>query len=154
MGLMEKNGLHDRRNVWDTGGFLEFSNEYGLVLFYRLKSRISEPELLRMVYESVLTEVHNATEEGISADDVESLLLAAADRACTDLHVPSDQPKGERIGGAGFWIAFALLLILNTVFLWVIAKLLMDMGFLPAVDLGYSWIREVLIPLIRNFISL
>ena len=50
----------------------------------------------------------------------------------------------ERGGyGPGFWFAIGGLSLAILALLWLIAGLMMDLGIIPELDLGYSWLRSV-----------
>lgn len=62
-------------------------------------------------------------------------------------------PKKKRVSmDAAVAPIWKILLVLVDLFLlWILAGMLMGLGYLPAIDLGYSWFGRVLFDLTQNF---
>lgn len=45
----------------------------------------------------------------------------------------------------------AILVLVDLFLLWILAGMLMSLGYLPAVDLGYTWFGQLLVDLAHNF---
>ncbi len=58
----------------------------------------------------------------------------------------AEQEIYPRRRGLSAFLIF-LLILLSLLFLWAIVGILMDMGWIPAYDLGYSWFNENVFPL-------
>ena len=74
---------------------------------------------------------------------MDTLLLQYADIYCRKKSITSEEMKTS--GGFGFWVALILLLLLNGICLWIIGGILMEMGILPEMDLGYHWLKELIL---------
>ena len=47
----------------------------------------------------------------------------------------------------------ALIIILDLLLIWALAGVLMALGYLPAVDLGYSWFSQIVFPVLGRIFS-
>ena len=133
-----RTGVETACRKWTPVGFIPYlqsnTNTYG------------DPAVLRGFYDGL--------SENTGQGSIESLLYETADRFCRAQYPnpkiaksananPVKQKPADRVI---FWPVFLLLIILNCGCLWVIAGLLMDMGILPVIDLGYSWFHMNVFP--------
>ena len=139
----------------DPKAYLQLSDEYGWLVYSYLQKKIPDTKELSTIYEKVLKDFCADIVTNHRKGTIEELLLEAAEAACGQSDSSSSAPvsvdrsksrKIEKDGGVDFWVAFVLLLLLNLSCLWIIVGLLMDMGFLPAIDLGYCWFHENVAP--------
>ena len=138
--------------------YLELSNEYGWKLYSYLQKKIKDHKVLSSVYEKAMLDFYKCAMERCP-DNMEEMLYNIADRAYNAGTAASAASAGRRKqektedarqtlgrkkqqGGFGFWLIFMLLLLLNMFCLWVIVGLLMDMGIITEIDLGFSWFDE------------
>ena len=154
MNRMEINELRQRARMRDMNAYLELSNEYGWKLYSYLQKNIKDKNKLSETYDLVLRGFYDGLSENTRQGSIESLLYETADRFCRAQYPnpkiaksananPVKQKPADRVI---FWPVFLLLIILNCGCLWVIAGLLMDMGILPVIDLGYSWFHMNVFP--------
>lgn len=139
----------------DPAKYLELSGQYGWKLYSRLSERIEDRKVLLEIYEKGMERFCELAETCDDPDVLEKLLADAADYACEGLINPerplnSAKAKSRKGSGFGFWLAFTALLLLNLACLWVILGLLMDMGILPEIDLGYRWAQNTVMPWLRQ----
>ena len=140
----------------DPSFYMEVSEQYGWKLYSYLQTKIKDPKRIKTVYESVMLTFCDTVKNNTRYKNMDAVLYAFADQACgisrpiaLERH-DTDSEKGKKSGdnSIGFWIAFVLLLLLNFLCLWIIAGLLMDLGILPSIDLGYSWFCSDILPLL------
>lgn len=141
----------------DSAMYLELSDKYGWQLYSYLSEKTQNPKDLPAIYEKAMRSFYKKVCSGNSEKELETVLFETADQILrnTDSVVTdnssgaiSKTKKAEKEGGGFlFWLAFLLLLLLNVFCLWAIVGLLMNMGFLPVTDLGYSWFHENVAPL-------
>ena len=135
----------------DPAKYLELSGQYGWKLYSCLSERIEDRKVLSETYEKGMERFCELAETCDDPDALEKLLADAADYACEGLKKPEGSPnpaktKPRKGSGFGFWLAFTALLLLNLACLWVILGILMDMGILPEIDLGYRWAQNTVMP--------
>lgn len=131
--------------------YLELSDQYGWKLYSCLSERIEDRKMLSEIYEKGMERFCELAETCDDPDALDKFLAEAADYACEGLKKPEGPPnpaksKARKESGFGFWLAFTALLLLNLTCLWVILGLLMDMGILPEIDLGYRWAQNTVMP--------
>lgn len=56
-------------------------------------------------------------------------------------------PKKQPYHGGMLAVSIVLLVLFLLLLLWIVAGFLMSMDILPAIDLGYSWFNEAILPL-------
>lgn len=149
---MDHDQLLKRIQDRDMTAYHQLTEEYGWKLYSHLKTRFRDKDMLDAAFHETLRQFYN-TVAG-SGDVVEALLFSYADRTCQqmiqgkkpDMAVaPAKKQKGKA-GTIFFTIAFSVLVLGIFVALWVILGLLMDLGIMPEVDLGYSWFNAHLFP--------
>jgi len=166
MRLLQK-GADSVMNIGDRSGreqtrdpalYLELSNEYGWKLYSYLRAKLKDPKDLPAAYEKAMQRFYQSVIGQSGQGNLEARLYEAADSVCETGKPAAQKLKGHTVsdtaenmltetkGGFGFWLALVLLLLLNTVCLWFIVGLLMDMGFIPVFDLGYSWFHANVAP--------
>lgn len=154
---MEINDIWNRIRHRDMGANLELSNEYGWIIYSHIRERLDSPEAVTRAYDAALKMFCDAASESTDGDPLSAMLCAYADIACIQESpglssvppAPSakkrQHPRRKRSKGHGFFrtlgfaVCFFVLLAGILAALWVVAGLLMDMGFLPEWDLGYQW---------------
>lgn len=139
---MDHERLQERIRTGDPTAFRDFSDRYGWDVYSSLSQRIRDQEALKAAYTEIMSEVYRNAGAGKLEGDLESALTDAVNRYCGG-H-PDKPVAEEKPAGAGFWIMLILLLALNGICLWLIGGILMEMGILPAFDLGYSWLKSIL----------
>ena len=140
--------MQNRSFRLDPAKYLELSGQYGWKLYSHLSERIEDRQMLSEIYEKGMERFCELAETCDDPDALDEFLADAADYACEGLKKPegSPNPAKAKRSGFGFWLAFTALLLLNLACLWVILGLLMDMGILPEIDLGYRWAQNTVIP--------
>ena len=143
--------MQNRSFRLDPAKYLELSGRYGWKLYSHLTERIEDRQMLSEIYEKGMERFCELAETCDDPDALEKILADAADYACEGLKKPEGSPnlaitRPRKGSGVGFWLAFTALLLLNLACLWVILGLLMDMGILPEIDLGYRWAPNTVIP--------
>ena len=112
--------------------FLRLSDLYGWKLYQYLMERTTDKQLLQKLYSDCLEELCRGA-PGDSRE--EELLLEIAERVLSR-HAESEKPSKRNWG---FIISLLLIMGLILVCLWILPGLLMEMGILPYVNLGYPW---------------
>lgn len=140
-------GLKNR----DTDAYLYLTQTYGWKLYSHLSAKLEDPERTNQVFNEAMSGFYNALAGQESDDPVEAILYAYGDLLSTSkdtgaaaTELPKAPLRKKRSNALGYWIAAGLLMVGILAALWVIAGLLMDMGYLPELDLGYSWFLEVI----------
>lgn len=171
---METNELLDRIKDRDTDAYLQLTQAYGWKLYSHLRSQFEDRETADAAFNETLTNFYNSLAGGDGEDAVEALLYAYADQTCRKMNggaqsaqeipakppvepvstvtekptvvEPEEKKAPERSGSFGFTLGVTILVIGILAALWVIIGLMMDMGILPELDLGYSWFNANLAP--------
>lgn len=143
--------MQNRSFRLDPAKYLELSGQYGWKLYSCLSERIEDRKVLSEIYEKGMERFCELAETCDDPDALDKYLADAADYAFEGLKKPEGSPNPAKIkprkgSGVGFWLAFTALFLLNLACLWVILGLLMDMGILPEIDLGYSWAQYTVMP--------
>ena len=151
--------MQNRSFRLDPAKYLELSGRYGWKLYSHLSERIEDRQILSEIYEKGMERFCELAETCDDQDALDKFLAEAADYACEGLKKPEESPNSEKAksrkgSGFGFWLAFTALLLLNLACLWVILGLLMDMGILPEIDLGYSWAQYTVIPWLEQLFGI
>lgn len=151
--------MQNRSFRLDPAKYLELSGRYGWKLYSHLSERIEDRQILSEIYEKGMERFCELAETCDDPDALDKFLAEAADYACEGLKKPEESPNSEKAksrkgSGFGFWLAFTALLLLNLACLWVILGLLMDMGILPEIDLGYSWAQYTVIPWLEQLFGI
>lgn len=154
---MDSNELLKGIQQRDTDAYLYLTQAYGWKLYAHLSEKLKDTELTNRAFNDTLANFYDCLAGSKGEDAVEALLYAFADRTCQELGretVPAPPAVQERksrpvkkrsvFASIVFWITATLLIVGILAALWVIAALLMEMGFLPEVDLGYEWVRTKL----------
>lgn len=123
--------------------FLRISELYGWKLHTYLKERTSDYRIREELYSQIIctfcAEDHHPGQE-------ERALFAVADRICAQRKLFCVPDFEEDTPGkcVNFWfcLALVLLLVLIGVCLWVMLGLLMEIGLIPYLDLGHSWMMN------------
>lgn len=129
----------------DPSAYLELSNQYSWKLYAHLESSVQNRQLLKELYEKAMACFCESVNEWDDSEQLEGKLYEAADRVCeANPHLTEHQlePQAGKGSGLGFWVAFLLLLVLNLVCIWIILGIMMDIGWIPEMDLGYSWFQS------------
>ena len=134
--------LQERIRSGDQTAYLDLSNEYGWALYSYLSERIREPDLVQSTYQEVLNEFYRNIPNMNQKGSVEAVLLGLADAYCG--HVPPPPEKVEKSAGLRFWFCLILLLLLNGLCMWIIVGILMEMGVIPTLNLGYNWFKNLI----------
>lgn len=166
---MDSNELLKGIQQRDTDAYLYLTQTYGWKLYAHLSAKLKDAELTNRAFNDTLAEFYNCLAGAKGEDAVESLLYAFADRTCQEMiRDPEGKTAGEMpvktipaqpapqepktharkkrgiLASIAFWITALLLIVGILAALWIIVVLLMEMGFLPQVDLGYDWVRAKL----------
>ena len=149
---MDSNQLLNRMKDRDMVAYHYLTERYGWKLYSYLKTRFKNREQVDAAMNETLRQFYN-TVAG-SDDAIEALLLSFADRTCQNMTqdrtplAPTGQKKkkGVKIGTILYVIAISFLLLCILGSIWVIVGLLMDLGIIPDVDLGYSWFSANIFP--------
>ena len=119
--------------------FLRVSDLYGWKLYQLLLERTSDKQLLEELYAECLEAF---CKENPGGSNEEAHLMKTAELVCTarlqSQRREPEEPKQWR--HRGYVISIFLLLALIALCLWIIAGLLMELGILPYVNLGYPWL--------------
>lgn len=164
--------LLDRMKENDTGAFLELTDRYGWAVYSAICEKYPDPIVADKVYNETMNAFYYALAVSDAEDPLEALLTGFANRISPDRllfdqstragehQVPeirlchgvlhSKNPADSARKPIGFWYVLAIVLILLTIagLLWIIAGMLMEMGYLPFYDLGYSWLFSHLMQLL------
>lgn len=146
---MDSNELLNRLKDRDMGAYHLLTEHYGWKLYSYLKTRFKDKEQVDAAFNESLHQFYS-TIAG-SEDAVEALLFSFADRICENMKhnqnitVPEQKSSGK-MGTVLFTVAFSILLLGIFVTLWVIIGILMDLGIMPELDLGYSWFSDHVFP--------
>ena len=135
--------LQNRIRSGDQRTYLDLSDEYGWTLYSFLSKRLHDPDQRQKVYAQILSGFYRDVPSMSQQGSVDTLLLQYADIYCRKISITSEEMKTS--GGFGFWVALILLLLLNGICLWIIGGILMEMGILPETDLGYHWLKELIL---------
>ena len=149
---MDHNQLLDRIKERDMAAYHHLTQDYGWKLYSYLKTRFQDKETLDAVFNETLNKFYN-TIAG-SDDVIEALLYSFADQTCQTM-MPGKTiavAKGNtkkasgKVGTILFYVSFGFLLFGIFAALWVIVGLLMGLGIMPELDLGYSWFNANVFP--------
>ena len=146
---MDPNQLLNRLKNRDMEAYHHLTEKYGWKLYSYLKTRFQDKA---KVDEALNETLHRFYSTIAGSDDaIEALLISFAERTCQDMmggnkrSVPEKKSSGK-IGRILFIIAISILIFCIFVALWIIVGLLMDLGIMPEVDLGYSWFSANIFP--------
>ena len=148
---MDPNQLLNRMKDRDMVAYHYLTEHYGWKLYSYLQTRFQKKEQVDAALIETLRQFYN-TVAG-SDDAIEALLISFADQTCRDMIQTQGLPatavpkkKSRKMSGIFFSIALCLLLLCIFGAIWVIIGLLMDLGIMPEVDLGYSWFSANIFP--------
>lgn len=149
---MDSNQLLNRLKDRDMVAYHYLTEHYGWKLYSYLQTRLKHKEQVDAALNETFRQFYN-TVSG-SDDAIEALLVSFADRTCQNMmqdhsfHTPGVQKKKKdrKAGTILFMVALSALLVGIFGALWVIMGLLMDLGIMPEVDLGYSWFSANVFP--------
>lgn len=152
---MDATELLSRIKSRDTDAYLQLTQDYGWKLYAHLSAKLKDPEQTNRAFNDTLAYFYEMLADQPGDDVIETLLYQIGDYICkqpvdakqdtVEQTADKKRKKTSRKGGSvAYWIAATVLTILILVALWVIAGLLMDMGYLPKVNLGYDWLLEML----------
>ena len=160
---MESRELLCRIKAGDDEAFRTMVLTYGKPVYLRLLERSGNKEVAKEALREALIDLYITIKMANSKDLVEALLYSRAEeiqadmlrRSCERLfytatnanapELPRTQAE-KRPWSAGRLAAAIALFAGILAALWVIAGLLMDMGFLPYIDMGYSWFNMNIAP--------
>ncbi|MGN0628693.1 MAG: hypothetical protein ACI4IW_03585 [Oscillospiraceae bacterium] len=149
----------------DFKAYCQLTENYGQKLYSHIRERFNDKDKANAAFHETLSDFCSILTNYNGSDAVEYLLLACADNVCdqmeqmqqgaaetagesekTQITRVSKRRKTKKNAGRasgtgrfGFGLCAALLLLGMAAALWVILGLLMDMGFIPQIDLGYEW---------------
>ena len=149
---MEPNQLLNRLKDRDMVAYHYLTEQYGWKVYSYLQTRFQHKELVDEALNETFRQFYN-TVAG-SDDAIEALLVSFADRASQSMmqdqcaHTPAVQKKKKdgKVGTTLFVVALSGLIVGILCVLWVLIGLLMDLGIMPEVDLGYSWFSTNVFP--------
>ena len=149
---MDHDQLLNRISQRDMAAYHHLTEQYGWKLYSYLKPRFQDKEQLDAAFHETLCQFYDALAG--REDVVEAMLFSFADHTCRNMlqgqahsgPVASKKKSGGKAGTIFFAIAIGILLLGIFVSLWVIIGLLMDLGIMPEVDLGYSWFNQHVFP--------
>lgn len=149
---MDSNQLLNRMKERDMVAYHYLTERYGWKLYSYLKKRLPNQEQVDAAMNETLRQFYN-TVAG-SDDAIEALLISFADQTCQHMtkfqseRVPTVLKKrtGVKIGTVLYVIAVSFLLLCILGSIWVIIGILMSLGIIPEVDLGYSWFNANMFP--------
>ena len=139
---MDGKMLGERIRTGDPAAFRDFSDQYGWDVYSALSQRIRDQEALKAAYTEIMSAAYVNAGTGNLQGDIGSALADAINQHCCQL--PHEQVTEEKPAGVLFWTVLILLVVLNLICLWLIGGILMEVGILPAIDLGYSWLKSIL----------
>ena len=150
---------------------MQLTQDYGWKLYSYLREQLDDKDAADEAFNRTLTGFYNSLAVKSGDDAVETLLYAFADQTCSQMsaerNVPAHTmmiPESETVpqaatpissnpaqrkkksGRFGFVLGVTVLMIGILIAGWVIVGLLMDMGLLPELDLGYSWFNANFAP--------
>jgi len=168
---MRYSDLLDRMMHKDTDAFLEMTDRYGWSLYAYIRKKHPDKDQADSLYNDAMNGIFAALQNPDCEDPLEALLCAFSDRiphktemrtdlqdqnenlvppqiCCTYAPAACEGNKPKR----GFWknFGFALLVILFLTFLWFLAGILMAMGYIPYLNLGYLWVQETILPALQT----
>ena len=147
---MESRELLCRIKAGDDEAFRTMVLTYRKPVYLRLLERSGNKEVAKEALREALIDLYITVKMANSKDPVEALLYSRAEEIKRADVQPSDIPiqvKAEKRPWSAGRLAAAIALSAGILAaLWVIAGLLMDMGFLPDIDMGYSWFNMNIAP--------
>ena len=162
---MDTTEMLNRLKSRDFKAYYQLTETYGWRLYSRIRNRVNDSEKADDVYNKTLSDFCKCLTDYEGDDAIESLLYACAENVCRRMeqmpenasqYVPSiqkfpggskEKPKpAKKSGGFGFALCVVLLLLGITAALWIILGLLMDMNYIPELDLGYHWFNVNIAP--------
>lgn len=148
---MDPNQLLNRMKERDMVAYHDLTQHYGWKLYSYLQTRFQNKEQVDAALNETLHQFYN-TVAG-SDDAIEALLISYADQTCRNMMQNQSMPAAalpkKKSGKAGriiFAVSLCFLLLCIFGAIWVIIGLLMDLGIMPEVDLGYSWFSANIFP--------
>ena len=155
----------NRLKSMDLKAYSQFTETYGWRLYYHIRDRVKDREKAEDIYNKTMSDFCKCLTDYEGEDAIESLPNACAENVCCRMdQIPGKASQdvrpiqkvsggaeeksksGKRKGRFGFALCVVLLLFGITAALWVILGLLMDMNYIPELDLGYHWFNVNIAP--------
>lgn len=152
----------------DTNAFLEMTDRYGWSVYSAIREKHPDAAEADKIYNETMNDFYRCLAGTNSDDPLEAILCAFANRSVSE-KMSSDltlteiqnappriqlqhsvsfedniQPTKRKRKGFLHFISIFMILIAIILMLWYIAYLLMEMNYIPYIDLGYSWFRETI----------
>lgn len=170
---METLEMLNRVKSKDSKAFCQLTEDYGWKVYSCIRERIGDADQVNAAFHETFSDFSSDLTSQDGSDAVEALLLAYADRVCSRMENASAKPAkaapyavpvpeafraepsaekkktkepGHGQGRIWFGLCVAVLLLGIAAAVWTILGLLMDMGYVPELDLGYSWFNVHIAP--------
>lgn len=168
---MDTTEMLNRIKTRDFRAYCQLTEDYGWKLYSRIRDRVEDGEKANAAFHETLSSFRGDLTDNDGDDAIEALLFAYAEKVCSRMEHPSgelaESPRSDsetptevlRSGRekkaakrtrqpGGFWFGLCIVLLFMGMMaaLWVILGLLMDMNFIPELDLGYSWFNMYIAP--------
>ena len=157
--------LLERMKDKDAEAFLEMTDRYGWSVYSVIRRKYPDRAVADRVYQETMNAFYRNLSGSSAEDPLEALLCAFADQISPDKlncgtvatgsgdALPKVRPsladavameagRTSEKKGFGHYLSILMLLITIAALTWTIAGMLMHMGYIPAVDLGYSWVID------------
>ena len=161
---MIRDDLLTRMMHRDVNAFMEMTETYSWSVYSLIRSKITDKNMVESVFNETMNGFYSGLHEKNCKDPLEALLLMYAEKVCQTTSGTSVEQKTENSGNrkeraasasqtgekkkGGFLYSLCMFLLIAAIIavIWVIVGLLMDMNFIPAYDLGYSWFNANILP--------